>query len=87
MKVLVFGLCCGMLLAISAIADERPRDAWFSALDHNGNGSVSLNELQAVRNKKFYLLDINADGQITAREARKFQHKAMKQASNKKVSK
>jgi len=137
MKIMVLGLCCGMLLAISAIADVRPQDAWFFVLDHNGDGGISLNELKAVRNERFYLIDINhdkvispnevagsttwsqrfirldtnangfvnlaefetmalnvfslfdinADGQITAHEALKFQQKAMKQASTRKVSK
>ena len=63
MKLMVLGLCCGMLLAISAIADVGSQDAWFIALDHNG------------------------DGQITAHEALKFQQKALKQASTRKVSK
>ena len=68
MKVLILGLCCGMLLAISAVAGERSQDAWFSTLDHNGNGGISLDELKIVRNEKFYLLDINRDKVISPNE-------------------
>ena len=65
MKVLNLGMCSRMLLAISAIASERPQSAWFIALDYNNDGDISLNELQAARNEKFYLFDINRDKVIT----------------------
>ena len=68
MKIMILGLCCGMLLAISAIADVRPQDAWFFVLDHNGDGGISLNELKAVRNERFYLIDINHDKVISPNE-------------------
>jgi Ca2+-binding EF-hand superfamily protein len=68
MKILNLGLYCGMLLAISAIAGERPQSAWFDALDYNNDGGISLNELKAARNEKFYLLDINRDKVITPNE-------------------
>ena len=50
MKVMILGLCCVMLLAISAIAGERPQESCFSAIDHGG---VSLNKLKAAREEKF----------------------------------
>ena len=51
MKALVLGICCGMLLAISAIANERPQNIWFTVLEHNGNSSVSIGELDVVLKK------------------------------------
>jgi hypothetical protein len=65
MRVMVLGLCCGMLLTISAIASESPQDAWSNTLGHDGNGGVSLNELKAVRDESFYLIDINHDKVIS----------------------
>ncbi len=59
MKISALCLFCGMLLTISAIADDKTQDAWLNNLDHNSDGSVSLDELQTIRSGKFYLLDIN----------------------------
>jgi hypothetical protein len=72
MKALFLGLCCGMLLAISAIANERPQNIKFNALDHNGVGGVSIGELQIAQKKKRYLFNINADSKIAASETLKF---------------
>lgn len=68
MKSIVFGLGCGLLLAVSAIAGEQPQSNWFKALDHNGNGVISLAELQSVRNQRFSVLDANRDDVISAEE-------------------
>ena len=37
--------------AISAIANERPQNIWFTVLEHNGNSSVSIGELDVVLKK------------------------------------
>ena len=68
MKSIVLGLGCGLLLAVSAIAGEQPLSNWFKALDHNGNGDISLAELQTVRNQRFSVLDANRDNVISAEE-------------------
>lgn len=69
MKSAIIGLCGGLLLAISAIAGEQPTNSWFVSLDHNGDGGISVNELQAVRYERFIRLDINRDNAISPVEA------------------
>ncbi len=69
MKSAILGLCGGLLLAISAIAGEQPKDAWFVFLDHNSDGGISLSELQAVRYQRFMAFDVNRDNQISTEEA------------------
>jgi len=69
MKSAIIGLCGGLLLAISAIAAEQPTDSWFVSLDHDGDGDISVNELQAVRYERFMLLDLNRDNSISPSEA------------------
>ncbi|NQV99137.1 MAG: hypothetical protein HQ483_05540 [Rhodospirillales bacterium] len=68
MKSLLVGLFAGLLLAISAIAEEKPADSWFVALDNNRDGGISLRELQAMRYERFLVIDVNGDGEISAAE-------------------
>ena len=68
MKSIILGLGCGLLLAVSAIAGEQPLSNWFKALDQNGNGDISLVELQTVRNQRFSVLDANRDNVISTEE-------------------
>lgn len=68
MKSIIIGLIGDLLLAVSAIAGEQPRNAWFSALDRNGDGGISLGELQIVRYERFAILDINRDQEISLKE-------------------
>ncbi len=68
MKSAFLGVVAGLLLAVSAIAGEVPRENWFKALDYNGDGGISLGELQATRYERFAIFDINRDNQISASE-------------------
>lgn len=68
MKSVILGLFGGLLLAISAIAGETPQDNWFKALDRDGDGGISLNELQAIRYERFRVLDLNQNREISAQE-------------------
>lgn len=68
MKSALLGLFAGLLLAVSAIAGEQPRENWFKALDYNEDGGISLSELQATRYQRFAILDINQDQRISANE-------------------
>jgi hypothetical protein len=70
MRVMVLGMCCGILLAISAIADERPQDHWFSTLDHNDDGGISLNEVagSTTWSGRFIRLDTNTNGHVNLAE-------------------
>ncbi len=68
MKSAILGFCGGLLIAISAIAGEQQKTSWFVSLDHNGDGSISIKELQAVRYQRFIILDLNRDNIISAFE-------------------
>jgi len=68
MKSAFLGLFAGLLLAVSAIAGELPPQNWFKALDYNGDGGISLSELQATRYERFAILDVNQDREISALE-------------------
>lgn len=68
MKSALLGLCGGLLLAISAIAGEQPRDSWFIALDTNNDGGISLNELQSMRYERFTVVDVNQNRELSRDE-------------------
>ena len=68
MKKMILGICGGLLLAVSAIAAEQPRDSWFISLDLNGDGTISLNELQAIRYQRFTAVDANQNREISTSE-------------------
>lgn len=68
MKSAILGICGGLLLAISAIAADQPRDSWFIALDRDSDGGISLNELQSMRYERFTLVDSNQNRELSAKE-------------------
>lgn len=70
MKSMLLGLLGGLLLAVSAIAEEKPASSWFVSLDHNGDGGISLTELQAIRYERFRVIDLNQDQELSAGEVK-----------------
>jgi Ca2+-binding EF-hand superfamily protein len=55
----------------SAQAGETAQNSWFKVLDWNSDGSVSLVELQAARNTRFFNMDSNADSRLSRGETAK----------------
>ena len=86
MKSLFLGLCCGMLLAISAIADERSQNIWFYDIGHNGDDGDSTGEFQIAQNKKKILNNMDADQHNSSSEDSKFQYKVLRVYSDSRVS-
>ena len=61
----------GILIAESH-QPPGPGDAFLRHYDINGDGQVTLQEYQAPAAKQFLLIDTDADGSISAREATAF---------------
>ena len=72
-NVILGALCAAMLVSSGAIAvaDTRgngPRGADFSQIDADGNGEVTVAELQAMQTARFGEIDADGDGAVTKAE-------------------
>jgi Ca2+-binding EF-hand superfamily protein len=68
-KVLMAALLSGLVLAAGAAQAEDHRERPdFAALDLNGDGGLSLEEMQAQGEARFAATDANGDGGISAEE-------------------
>ena len=52
----------------AARAGENTPASWFRVLDRDADGSVSLEELQTVRNTRFFNMDANRDRRLSIAE-------------------
>jgi Ca2+-binding EF-hand superfamily protein len=67
----LYTLACSVIAAGAAgpaQAADNAQTSWFKVLDRDDDGSVSLAELQTVRNTRFFNLDADKDLQLTQRE-------------------
>ena len=67
----LYTLACSVVAAGTAQAGEQAQANWFKVLDWDSNGSVSLVELQAARNTRFFNMDANSDHVLSRRELAK----------------
>ena len=67
----LYTLACTVVAAGAAQSVHAAENNWFKVLDWNTDGSVSLVELQAARNTRFFNMDSNADHKLSFREASK----------------
>ena len=61
--------------AMEAERKRRREEAMMKRLDVNGDGSITVAELQDRMNKQFALLDRNSDGSLSEEEIRKMRGK------------
>lgn len=61
--------------AMEAERKRRREEAMMKRLDVNGDGSVTVAELQDRMNKQFAVLDLNSDGSLSEEEIRKMRGK------------
>ena len=64
----LYTLACSVVAAGTAQAGEATQANWFKVLDWDTNGSVSLVELQAARNTRFFNMDANNDHVLSRQE-------------------
>jgi len=68
-KILIAALLSGVVLAAGAAqADNHRERPDFATLDLNGDGSLSLEEMQAQGQARFTSVDANGDGGLSAEE-------------------
>jgi len=67
----LYTLACTVVTAGAAQSAQAAESTWFKVLDWNTDGSVSLVELQAARNTRFFNMDSNADHKLSFREIAK----------------
>ncbi len=64
----LYNVACSVIAAGTAgtaLAGDAAQNSWFKVLDRDANGSVSLTELQTVRNTRFFNMDRNRDLQLS----------------------
>lgn len=61
--------------AMEAERQRRRQEAMMKSLDVNGDGSVTVAELQDRMDKQFAVLDLNSDGTLSEEEIRKMRGK------------
>lgn len=69
--------------AMEAERKRRREEAMMKRLDVNGDGSITVAELQDRMNKQFALLDRNSDGSLSKEEIRKMRVKRKGNRNNK----
>jgi len=67
----LYTLACSVVAAGTAQAGDVTQANWFKVLDWDANGSVSLLELQAARNTRFFNMDTNGDHILSRHELAK----------------
>ncbi|WP_375255809.1 EF-hand domain-containing protein [Yoonia sp.] len=68
-KVLMAAVLSGLVLVAGAAQADGPRDRPdFATLDLNGDGALSLDEMQAQGEARFAAADANGDGALSAQE-------------------